>query len=64
MFCYSYYSFEIRRIHEVVKLWKGAYCKFKEFGGVGLYKEFTNISGLGTKDNFLYNNKLCKMHFL
>lgn len=39
LFGYSYYSFEIRRIHDVAKLWKGAYYKIKRCGRGGLFKE-------------------------
>lgn len=39
MFCYFYYNFEIRRIHDVVKRWKGAFYKFKGCGVGGLFKE-------------------------
>lgn len=39
LFGYSYYSFEIRRIHDVAKLWKGAYYKIKRYGRGGLFKE-------------------------
>lgn len=39
MFSYSYYNFEIRRIHHVVKFWKGAFYMFKGCGAGDLFNK-------------------------